>query len=179
MRRLSARERQTGTIRAHDMSAGRSRDFASPKASDLVFAALIGGLAGAALGARSNRVGAASSTIGGACYWWLPRPSSRPRRGMEIRHCGTGSCRPEHWWLLLVGWRARRPAPDQPRLASERACSRGFWGTSPEGRPRAAGRCRGWAGIGGARTQAIAGRGGDDHAGALPDVVVGGFPGAG
>jgi hypothetical protein len=39
------------------MSAGRSPDLASPKASDLVFAALIGGFAGAALAARSNRRG--------------------------------------------------------------------------------------------------------------------------
>src|SRR5215204_543194 len=66
------------------MSAGRSPDFASPKASDLVFAALIGGLAGAALGARSNRVGAASSTIGGASLLVGAKAVARARRrGIE------------------------------------------------------------------------------------------------
>ena len=75
---------ETGTIRAHDMSAGRSPDFASPKASDLVFAALIGGLAGAALGARSSRVGAASSTIGGASLLVAAKAVARARRrGIE------------------------------------------------------------------------------------------------
>ena len=36
----------TGGSGAHDMSAGRSPDFASPNASDLVIAALIGGFPG-------------------------------------------------------------------------------------------------------------------------------------
>ena len=71
-------------IRAHEMSAGRSPDFASPKASDLVFAALIGGFAGAALAARSNRVAAALSTIGGATLLVGAKAVARAqRRGLE------------------------------------------------------------------------------------------------
>ena len=79
------------------MSAGRSPDFASPKASDLAFAALIGGLAGAALAARSNRAAVALSTIGGATLLAGAKAVAR-HSGAELRtnRCGTGSCRPEH-----------------------------------------------------------------------------------
>jgi hypothetical protein len=152
-------------------------DPASLKASDLVFAALIGGVAGAALAARSNRVAAALSTIGGATLLAGAKAVAR-HGGAELRsnRCGTGSCRPEHWWLHLVGSRARRPArtnPDRHRNGLARGAS---GGTSAEGHSRAAGGRRGWAGVGSARTQAIAGRGGDGHAGDLPDVVSCGVP---
>jgi hypothetical protein len=42
-----------------DVTSTEPPDFASPKVSDLVIAALIGGVAGAAMAARSNRVAAA------------------------------------------------------------------------------------------------------------------------
>src|SRR5215218_5725659 len=109
------------------MSAGRSPDFASPKASDLVFAALIGGLAGAALGARSNRVGAASSTIGGASLLVGAKAVARARRrGIEnqalwYRILSTGAL------VAPLGWLAGKTTSAGPtQIASERACSRGF-----------------------------------------------------
>src|SRR5688500_4847272 len=87
------------------MSAGRSPDFASPKASDLVFAALIGGFAGAALAARSNRVAAALSTIGGATLLAGAKAVARARRrGIGIqplwyRILSTGALMAPFGWL--------------------------------------------------------------------------------
>ena len=87
------------------MSAGRSPDFASPKASDLVFAALIGGFAGAALAARSNRVAAALSTIGGATLLVGAKAVARAqRRGLEnqplwYRILSTGAMMAPLGWL--------------------------------------------------------------------------------
>jgi hypothetical protein len=60
--RRKARRRDDG----HHQSAAQPRDLASPTVSQVVIAVLIGGVAGAALAARSNRVAAALSTIGGA-----------------------------------------------------------------------------------------------------------------
>jgi hypothetical protein len=87
------------------MSAGRSPDFASPKASDLVFAALIGGFAGAALAARSSRVTAALSTMGGATLLAAAKAIARAgRRGIEIqplwyRILSTGALMAPLGWL--------------------------------------------------------------------------------
>src|SRR5215207_7795587 len=98
------------------MSAGRSPDFASPKASDLVFAALIGGLAGAALGARSNRVGAASSTIGGASLLVAAKAVARAgRRGIEnqalwYRILSTGAL------VAPLGWLAGKTTSAGPTV---------------------------------------------------------------
>ncbi len=50
----------------HHLSAAQPRDFASPTVGQVVIAALIGGVAGAALAPRPSRVGAVVSTIGGA-----------------------------------------------------------------------------------------------------------------
>ena len=80
-------------------------DFASPKASDLVFAALIGGVAGAALAARSNRVAAALSTMGGATLLAGAKAVARTRRrGIEIqplwyRILSTGALMAPLGWL--------------------------------------------------------------------------------
>jgi hypothetical protein len=69
-----------------DVTGIEPPDFASPKASDLMFAALIGGVAGAALAARSNRVAAALSTIGGATLLAGAKAVARTqRRGIEIQ----------------------------------------------------------------------------------------------
>src|SRR4029453_2572806 len=69
-----------------DVTGTEPPDFASPKASDLVFAALIGGVAGAALAARSNRVAAALSTIGGATLLASAKAVARTRRrGIGIK----------------------------------------------------------------------------------------------
>src|SRR5829696_1011022 len=104
-------------------------DFASPRASDLVFAALIGGVAGAALGARSNRVAVALSTIGGATLLVGAKAVARKRRrGIEIQPL---------WYRILstgalvapLGWLAGRMTSAGPTLiGTPRACSRGFWG---------------------------------------------------
>src|SRR5215203_2109571 len=160
------------------MSAGRSPDFASPKASDLVFAALIGGLAGAALGARSNRVGAASSTIGGASLLVAAKAVARARRrGIEnqalwYRILSTGAL------VAPLGWLAGKTTSAGPtQIGIGTGLLAGVLGVRPQ--KVVLGPLVGAAvgrGIGGARTQAIAGRGSDGHAGALPDVVGGGVP---
>ena len=98
------------------MSAGRSPDFASPKASDLVFAALIGGFAGAALAARSNRVAAALSMIGGATLLAGAKAVARTRRrGIGIqplwyRILSTGAL------MAPLGWLAGKTTSAGPTL---------------------------------------------------------------
>jgi hypothetical protein len=62
------------------MSAAPPPDRASPKASDLAIAALIGGVAGAALAARSSRLGAVLSTIGGATLLAVAKAVARARK---------------------------------------------------------------------------------------------------
>src|SRR5215208_188596 len=97
------------------MSAGLSPDFASSKASDLVFAALIGGVAGAALAPRSKRVGAALSTIGGASLLVGAKAVARARRrGIEnqalwYRILSTGALvAPLGWLAGLLGVRPQK-----------------------------------------------------------------------
>jgi hypothetical protein len=62
------------------MSTAQSPDRASPKGSDLVIAALLGGVAGAALAARSSRLGRALSTIGGATVLAVGKAGARRGR---------------------------------------------------------------------------------------------------
>src|SRR5829696_939921 len=115
------------------MSAGRSPDFASPKASDLVFAALIGGLAGAALGARSNRVGAASSTIGGASLLVAAKAVARARRrGIEnqalwYRILSTGAL------VAPLGWLAGKTTSAGPtQIGTATGLLAGLLGVRPQ-----------------------------------------------
>ena len=120
-------------IRAHDMSAGRSPDFASPKASDLVFAALIGGFAGATLAARSNRVAVALSTIGGATLLAGAKAVARARRrGIEIQPL---------WYRILstgalvapLGWLAGKTTSAGPtQIGTATGLLAGLLGVRPQ-----------------------------------------------
>ena len=98
------------------MSAGRSPDFASSKASDLLFAALIGGFAGAALAARSNRAAVSLSTIGGATLLVGAKAVARARRrGIEnqplwYRILSTGAL------MAPLGWLAGKTTSAGPTL---------------------------------------------------------------
>jgi hypothetical protein len=62
------------------MSAAQPPDRASPTASDLAIAALIGGAAGATLTARSSRLVAALSTLGGATLLTVAKAFARAGR---------------------------------------------------------------------------------------------------
>src|SRR5215213_2271285 len=124
---------KTGTIRVHDMSAGRSPDFASPKASDLVFAALIGGVAGAALAPRSNRVAAALSTIGGASLLVGAKAVARAgRRGIEnqalwYRILSTGAL------VAPLGWLAGKATSAGPtQIGTATGLLAGLLGVRPQ-----------------------------------------------
>src|SRR5215213_6664476 len=122
---------KTGTIRVHDMSAGRSPDFASPKASDLVFAALIGGVAGAALAPRSNRVAAALSTIGGASLLVGAKAVARARRrGIEnqalwYRILSTGAL------VAPLGWLAGKTRAGPTQIGTATGLLAGLLGVRP------------------------------------------------
>src|SRR5215208_7082774 len=128
VRRLGARERQSRHDQGLTMSAGRSPDFASSKASDLVFAALIGGVAGAALAPRSKRVGAALSTIGGASLLVGAKAVARAgRRGIEnqalwYRILSTGAL------VAPLGWLAGKTRAGPTQIGTATGFSRGFWG---------------------------------------------------
>ena len=123
---------ETGTIRAHDMSAGLSPDFASSKASDLVFAALIGGVAGAALAPRSKRVGAALSTIGGASLLVGAKAVARARRrGIEnqalwYRILSTGAL------VAPLGWLAGKTRAGPTQIGTATGLLAGLLGVRPQ-----------------------------------------------
>ena len=115
------------------MSAGRSPDFASPKASDLLFAALIGGFAGAALAARSNRVAAALSTIGGATLLVGAKAVARGRRrGIEnqalwYRILSTGAL------VAPLGWLAGKTTRAGPtQIGTATGLLAGLLGVRPQ-----------------------------------------------
>ena len=115
------------------MSAGRSPDFASPKASDLVFAALIGGFAGAALAPRSNRAAAALSTIGGATLLAGAKAVARARRrGIEIqplwyRILSTGAL------MAPLGWLAGKTTSAGPtQIGTATGLLAGLLGVRPQ-----------------------------------------------
>jgi hypothetical protein len=115
------------------MSAGRSPDFASPKASDLLFAALIGGFAGAALAARSNRVAAALSTIGGATLLVGAKAVARTRRrGIEnqalwYRILSTGAL------VAPLGWLAGKTTSAGPtQIGTATGLLAGLLGVRPQ-----------------------------------------------
>ena len=108
-------------------------DFASPKASDLVFAALIGGAAGAALAARSNRVAAALSTIGGATLLAGAKAVARTRRrGIEIqplwyRILSTGAL------MAPLGWLAGKTTSATPtQIGTATGLLAGLLGVRPQ-----------------------------------------------
>jgi hypothetical protein len=114
------------------MSAGRSPDFASPKASDLVFAALIGGVAGAALAPRSNRVAAALSTIGGASLLVGAKAVARTRRrGIEnqalwYRILSTGAL------VAPLGWLAGKTRAGPTQIGTATGLLAGLLGVRPQ-----------------------------------------------
>ena len=115
------------------MSAERSPDFASPKASDLLFAALIGGFAGAALAARSNRVAAALSTIGGATLLVGAKAVARARRrGIEnqalwYRILSTGAL------VAPLGWLAGKTTRAGPtQIGTATGLLAGLLGVRPQ-----------------------------------------------
>src|SRR5215216_5821965 len=108
-------------------------DFASPRASDLVFAALIGGVAGAALGASSNRVAVALSTIGGATLLAGAKAVARKRRrGIEIQPL---------WYRILstgalvapLGWLAGKTTSAGPtQIGTATGLLAGLLGVRPQ-----------------------------------------------
>jgi hypothetical protein len=111
---------------------GQSPDFASPKASDLVFAALIGGFAGAALAARSNRVAAALS-IGGATLMAGAKAVARAgRRGIEnqalwYRILSTGAL------VAPLGWLAGKTTSAGPtQIGTATGLLAGLLGVRPQ-----------------------------------------------
>jgi hypothetical protein len=133
VRRLGARDPKAGAIRAHDMSARRSPDIASPKASDLVIAALNGGVAGAALAARSNKVAAALSTIGGATLLASAKAVARARRrGIEnqalwYRILSTGAM------VAPLGWLAGKTTSAGPtQIGTATGLLAGLLGVRPQ-----------------------------------------------
>src|SRR5829696_9633336 len=107
-------------------------DFASPRASDLVFAALIGGVAGAALGARSNRVAAALSTIGGATLLVGAKAVARARRrGIEnqalwYRILSTGAL------VAPLGWLAGKTRAGPTQIGTATGLLAGLLGVRPQ-----------------------------------------------
>jgi hypothetical protein len=88
------------------VSVAQPPDRASPNASDLAIAALIGGVAGATLAAGSSRLGVALSTIGGATLLAVAKAVARARRrGIEnqalwYRILATGALVAPLGWLL-------------------------------------------------------------------------------
>jgi hypothetical protein len=66
------------------MAGAQPPDLSSSKVSEVVIAALIGGVAGAALAARSGRRGAALSTIGGATLLAVGKAIARARKRSPI-----------------------------------------------------------------------------------------------
>ena len=123
----------SGPIMAHEMSAGPPPDPASLKASDLVFAALIGGFAGAALAARSNRIATALSTIGGATLLAGAKAvASAGRRGIEIQPL---------WYRILstgalvapLGWLAGKTTSAGPtQIGTATGLLAGLLGVRPQ-----------------------------------------------
>jgi hypothetical protein len=94
--RAAARRWTSGATMTQDMPSRQSPDLASSKARDLVIAALIGGAAGAALAARSNRIVVALSTIGGAVLLAGAKAVARAgRRGIENQALW--------YWILSTG----------------------------------------------------------------------------
>ena len=96
------------------MSTAQSQDFASLKASDLVIAALIGGVAGAVLAGRSRRQRAAVSTIGGAMLLAVGKAFARVGRrpvdnqALWYRVLSTGAL------VAPLGWLAGRTTSAGP-----------------------------------------------------------------
>src|SRR5215211_7301339 len=89
------------------------------------------------------------------------------------------------WYRILstgalvapLGWLAGKTRAGPTQIGTATGLLAGLLGVRPQKvvlGPLVGG--HGWAGVGGGRAQAIAGRGGDGHAGALPDVVGGGVP---
>jgi hypothetical protein len=89
------------------MPAAQPPEHASSKASDVVIAALIGGVAGATLAARSSRLGVALSTTGGATLLAVAKAVARAARQRPIdnqplwyRILSTGALAAPLGWLV-------------------------------------------------------------------------------
>jgi hypothetical protein len=115
------------------VSVAQPPDLGSPKASDLVFAALIGGGAGAALASRSSRLGAALSTIGGAALLAVAKAVARAqRRGIEnqalwYRILSTGAL------VAPLGWLAGKTTTARPtQIGTATGLLAGLLGVRPQ-----------------------------------------------
>jgi hypothetical protein len=115
------------------MSTAQPPDRASPKVSDLVIAALLGGVAGAALAGRSRRPWAAVSTIGGATVLAVGKAAARRgRRPIDNQAL---------WYRILasgalvapLGWLAGRTTGVGPtKIATATGLVAGLLGVRPQ-----------------------------------------------
>lgn len=91
------------------MSSAQPSDLGSPKVSDVVFAALMGGVAGAALAGRAGRRRTVASTVGGAALLGVASAVARARKRSPIENQAL-------WYRILasgasvapLGWLAGR-----------------------------------------------------------------------
>lgn len=116
------------------MSAAQPPELGSPKVSDLVIAALIGGVAGAVLAARAGRLGAALSTIGGATLLAAAKAIARARKRSPIENQAL-------WYRILasgamvapLGWLAGRTTSATPtQVGTATGLFAGLLGVRPQ-----------------------------------------------
>lgn len=116
------------------MSSAQPSGAASPKVSDVVFAALIGGAAGAALAERSSRRVAAVSTVGGATLLAAASAVARARKRSPIDNQAL-------WYRILasgalvapLGWLAGRTTSARPtRVGLATGALAGLLGVRPQ-----------------------------------------------
>lgn len=115
------------------MPAAQPPDLLSPKASDLVISALIGGIAGAALATRSSRRGKPLSMIGGATLLAVAKALARAGRSpidnqaLWYRILSTGAL------VAPLGWLAGRTTSAPPtQIGTATGVLAGLLGVRPQ-----------------------------------------------
>jgi hypothetical protein len=119
--------------KGHDMSTAPPWERPSPKVSDVVIAALVGGVAGASLAARSSRLAAALSTLGGAVLLAagkaVARVGKRPieNQALWYRILSTGAL------VAPLGWLAGRTISARPtQIGTATGLLAGLLGVRPQ-----------------------------------------------